>query len=157
MWFRFRSIIIGGYYLSPHITLEICMYKVLTAEKNVQRFGHSSQVLLAGGLNVWARVQEGDTTTNPRAPPNAISCQTGFRRLRLIDNRYIFESHACRSTIDRIYGSGRMLESYAVTQVYADVWTATSDHRLLACKVQVAGGQNQRVPCAHTSGGAASH
>lgn len=52
---------IGRYYLPLHIPSEVYMYKILTAENHVQRFGHSSQVFLAGDLNMRLEVQEGDT------------------------------------------------------------------------------------------------
>ena len=91
LWFRSRSIIIGGHYLSPHMPLKVCMYKVLTAENYVQRFGHSSQVFLAGDLNMRLGVQEGDTAINPRAPLGATLCQIGLRRLKPINDQRTFE------------------------------------------------------------------
>ena len=106
LWFRFGSIIIGGYYISPHMPLEVCMYKTLIAENYVQCFGHSSQVFLAGDLNMRLGVQEGDTAINLRASLNATLCQIGLRRLKPINDQYTFESHAGRSTIDHIYGNG---------------------------------------------------
>ena len=145
MWFRFRSIIIGGFYLSPHMPLEICMYKVLTAENYVQRFGRTSQIFLAGDLNMRLGKQEGDTTTNARSSLDTVLRQIGLGRLRPINDQYTFESHAGRSTIDHVYGNRRALESYTVTQVYTDAWIASSDHRLLACKVREAWGTGQRT------------
>ena len=65
VWFRFRSIVVGSYYLSARMSLEVCIYKVLIAENYVQRFGLSSQVFLAGDLNMRLEVQEGGTITNP--------------------------------------------------------------------------------------------
>ena len=147
VWFRFRSIIIGGYYLSPHMPLEVCMHKVLAAENYMQRFGCSSQVFLAGDMNMRLGVQEGDTTTNIRVPLNATLCQIGLRRLRPVNDQYTFESHAGRPTIDHIYGNGQALESHAVTQVYTDAWVAASDHRLLACRVRIVEDQGPRTPC----------
>ena len=148
IWFRFRSIIVGGFYLSPHMPLEICMYKILTAENYIQRFGRSSQVFLAGDLNMRLGEQGGDTTVNARASLDAILRQMGLRRLRPINDQYTFESHAGRSTIDHVYGNERVLKSRTVAQVYTDGWIASSDHRLLACRAQEAGVAGQGTLCA---------
>lgn len=137
VWFRFKSIIIGGYYLSPHMPLEVCTYKVLIAENYVQRFGESSKVFLAGDLNTRLGVQEGDTTTNARASLDTVLRQIGLKRLRPVNDQYTFESHAGRSTIDHIYGNGRALESQTEAHVHTKSWVAASDHRLLVCKVRV--------------------
>lgn len=123
------------------------MHKVLAAENYMQRFGCSSQVFLAGDMNMRLGVQEGDTTTNIRVPLNATLCQIGLRRLRPVNDQYTFESHAGRSTIDHIYGNGQALKSHAVTQVYTDAWVAASDHRLLACRVRIVEDQGPRTPC----------
>lgn len=79
--FRLGFIIIGDYYLSPRISLYVRMYRVLIAENYVQRFGHSSQVFLAGDLNMRFGVQESDTTTNLRVPISVTSCRICLRRL----------------------------------------------------------------------------
>lgn len=143
IWFRFRSVIVGGFYLSPHMPLEICTYKILTAENYIQRFGLSSQVFLAGDLNMRLGEQGGDTTTNARASLDVILRQMGLRRLKPINDQYTFESHAGRSTIDHIYGNERVPKYHTATQVYTDEWIASSDHRLLACRVQEAGVADQ--------------
>ena len=117
VWFRFRSIIVSGFYLSPHMPLEVCTYKVLTAEDYIQRFGQSSQLFLAGDLNMRLGVLEGDTATNSRAPLDSTLCHIGLGRLKPVNDRWTFESNAGRSTIDHIYGNGKAFESQASTQV----------------------------------------
>ena len=146
VWFRFRSIIVGGFYLSPHMPLEICMHKVLTSENYVQRFGRSSQVFLAGDLNMRLGVQEGDITTNVRVPLNTILRQTGLERLKPVNDQFTFESHSGRSTIDHIYGNRQAHESQAITRLYTDAWIATSDHRMITCKARVPEVTGQRIP-----------
>ena len=142
MWFRFRSIIVGGFYLSPHAPLEMCMYKVLTAENYIQRFGQFSQVFLVGDLNMRLGVQEGDIMTNSRASLDTVLHQIGLRRLKPINDQYTFESHAVRSTIDHDYGNGLAHEYNASTQVYTESWIAASDHRLIICKARLTEGTN---------------
>lgn len=41
MWFRFRSVIIGGCSLSPHMPIEVCTYKIIISENYVWQFGQS--------------------------------------------------------------------------------------------------------------------
>ena len=117
------------------MSLDICTYELLTAESYIQRFGCSSRVFLAGDLNMRLGEQGGDTATNARASLDGILRQMGLRRLKPINDQYTFESHAGRSTIDHIYGNELVPKYHTATQVYTDEWIASSDHRLLACRV----------------------
>ena len=65
MWFRFRSTVIGGYYLPPSLYLIICRESLLKGFEYVEN--QSRSVFLVGDLNVRMGPHTRDTITNTRS------------------------------------------------------------------------------------------
>ena len=136
IWFRFRGMVFGGFYLPPSMELTVCIECVLSAEDIVARLGDGEPVFLVGDLNMRLGHITGDLTTNFRSNIMSTLRDLGLSWVRPDFGKWTVHTSRGRSIVDYVFANQNAGKLTTGSKVWEDDYIGGSDHRLVSCNTK---------------------
>ena len=134
VWFRFRSIVVGGYYLPPSLDLTICRESLLKGFEYVEDQNRS--VFLVGDLNMRMGPHTGDSITNFRSRLWYTIEEMGLCWLQPDEGKWTVDTTRGQSIVDYVFANPQAQRFIKSTKIWEAEWVAGSDHRVVPCDTE---------------------
>ena len=134
VWFKFRDMVVGGYYLPPSLDLAICRESLVIASEFVE--DHNRKVFLVGDLNLRMGSLTGDSVKNSRTRLWDTIEEMGFRWAQPDEGKWTIDTAMGRSIVDYVFANPQARRTVKSTKVWEAEWVAGSDHRVVSCNTE---------------------
>ena len=134
VWFRFRSIVVGGYYLPPSLDLTICRESLLKGFEYVE--DQNRNVFLVGDLNMRMGTHTGDSIANTRSQLWYTIEEMGLYWLQPDEGKWTVDTTRGQSIVDYVFANPQAQRLVKSTKVWEAEWVAGSDHRVISCDTE---------------------
>ena len=134
IWFKFRTIVVGGYYLPPGLDLTICRESLLIASEYLENQDYS--VYLVGDLNMRMGPLTGDTISNSRSRLWYMIEEMGLQWVRPSMGKWTIETTRGHSIVDYVFANPDAKRISKDVKIWENEWLAGSDHRVVSCDTE---------------------
>ena len=133
IWFKFRGMVIGGFYLPPSMELTTCVECILSASELPGGLENGCPVFMVGDLNMRLGRLTGDTVVNLRSNIKYTLQDLGLSWIRPDSGKWTFHTSRGRSMVDYVFANREARKLASSTKIWEDDFIGGSDHRLLSC------------------------
>ena len=145
IWFRFRGMVYGGFYLPPSMELDICIECVQSVSEICEVSGNEDPIFLVGDLNMRLGTLTDDTVTNLRSNIRHTMQELGLLWIRPDSGKWTVCTSRGRSIVDYIFANQEAKKLVLMSKVCKEDYVAGSDHRMLCCTTKLRLSHNRRA------------
>lgn len=133
IWFRFRGMVFGGFYLPPSMDLTSCIECLQSTARLTGSQDYGEPVIMAGDLNMRLGSLTGDLAVNFRSNVWQLIQDLGLSWKPPNTGKWTVCTSRGRSIVDYIFCNQEATELVSSCKVWEDEFIAGSDHRLVSC------------------------